>query len=152
MPVVISFRVLLLCLSVICGSLCYGQAPPQVDLVTQNFWYNKEKTAKIQIFKGDDGKYCGKIAWLKVPDKNGKPKVDGNNPDKTKRNDPILGLVFLKGLKKESEKTYVDGTIYDPENGKTYSCKLTVNGDKLSLRGYMGISLLGRSTVWTRAD
>ena len=45
--------------------------------------------------------------------------------------------------------TYKDGTIYDPKSGKTYSCKMTIDGNKLKIRGYIGISLFGRTEVWT---
>lgn len=127
-------------------------ASPQEDSIASWLWYNEEQTAKIQVYKAVDGKYYGKIVWLKVPNKDGRPKVDERNGDKTKRNDPILGLLILKGLKKEDENSYDDGTIYDPKNGKTYSCKVTRNGDKLSIRGYIGFSLIGRSATWTRAD
>ena len=44
------------------------------------------------------------------------------------------------------------GTVYDPKNGKTYKCKITYQGDKLDVRGFVGFSLLGRTAVWTKAD
>lgn len=118
----------------------------------EKIWYNQEKTSKIQVYKARDGKFYGKIIWLKEPLKNGKPKVDDNNPDEKKRNMPIIGLVILKGLEKDGEKGYEDGSIYDPKNGKTYSCKITYKGNTLDLRGYIGISLIGRTSTWTLAD
>ncbi|MES2704143.1 MAG: DUF2147 domain-containing protein [Bacteroidota bacterium] len=124
----------------------------QQDQVERNLWYNEEKTAKIQIFKATDGKFYGKIVWLKVPEVDGKTKVDIHNPDPAKRGNPILGLLLLKGLKKDGKNGYEDGTIYDPKNGKTYSCKATYKGDKLDMRGYIGFSLIGRTTTWTKAD
>lgn len=118
----------------------------------ERLWYNHEKTAKIQVFKATDGKYYGKIVWLKEPNRDGKPKVDINNPNKSKRNDPIIGLQMLKAFKKDGDNHYEDGTIYDPKNGKTYSCKITHKGDHLEVRGYVGISMLGRTTIWTKAE
>lgn len=118
----------------------------------EGVWYNEEKTAKINIFKATNGKFYGEIIWLKVPDKNGKPKVDENNPDKNKRSHPLLKLQVLKGFEKDGDKTYEDGTIYDPKNGKTYSCKITHNVNSLNVRGYVGISLIGRTAVWEKAD
>ena len=123
----------------------------QTDAI-ERLWYNEEKTAKIKIYKSETGKFCGKIVWLKVPEKNGKPKVDERNPDKTRRTDPILGLLLLKGFVKKDEKTYDGGTIYDPKNGKTYSCTINHKGDKLDVRGFVGFSFLGRTTVWTLAE
>ncbi|HEY1032177.1 MAG TPA: DUF2147 domain-containing protein [Flavipsychrobacter sp.] len=118
----------------------------------EKVWYNQEKTSKIQVYKAKDGKFYGKIIWLKDPLKDGKPKLDEENPDKGKRTQPIVGLVILRGLKKDGDKEYSDATIYDPKNGKTYSCKITYKGNKLDLRGYVGISLIGRTSTWTLAD
>ncbi|MFT4061744.1 MAG: DUF2147 domain-containing protein [Edaphocola sp.] len=115
------------------------------------YWFNEEKDAKVQIFKATNGKYYGKIVWLQEPDRDGKPKTDINNPKETERNSPLLGLLILKGFNKDSDKLYEDGTIYDPKNGKTYSCKITQESDnQLSIRGFIGISLIGRTTTWTR--
>lgn len=122
------------------------------DILEKNLWYNEEKTAKIQIYKASDNKYYGKIVWLKIPEVDGRPKVDIHNPDKARRNDPIMGLLLLKGFKKNGEKEYTDGTIYDPKNGKTYKCIMTLKGDRLDLRGYIGFSLIGRTTVWTKTE
>ena len=113
-------------------------------------WYNDIKDAKIQIYKGSDGKYNGKIIWLRDPIKNGKPKLDENNSKKTLQSQPLVGLVILKGFKKDGD-SYTDGTIYDPTNGKTYDCKMTYKGKTLSIRGYIGFSFLGRTTVWEKA-
>jgi len=132
--------------------LARGSALLAQDALEKNLWYNEEKTAKIQIYTGTDGKFYGKIVWLKVPDMDGKPKVDGHNPDKAKRNDPILGLLLLKGFRKDGEKEYSDGTVYDPKNGKTYKCRITAKGDKLDVHGFIGFSWIGRTTVWTKAE
>ncbi len=149
MPGKYSMRILLL-LTVFFGTRLYSLA--QADPLERNLWYNEEKTAKIQIYKATDGKFYGKIVWLKVPNADGKPKTDNNNPDKNRKSDPLLGLALLKGFKKDGDKGYDDGTIYDPKNGKTYSCKITNKGDLLDVRGYIGFSFIGRTTVWTKAD
>ena len=113
-------------------------------------WYNDIKDAKIQIYKALDGKFYGKIIWLRDPVKNGKPKVDENNSKKNLQSQPVVGLVILKGFKKDGD-IYSDGTIYDPTNGKTYDCKMTYKGKTLSIRGYIGFSFLGRTTIWEKA-
>lgn len=74
----------------------------QTDALERNLWYNEEKTAKIQIYKAVDGKFYGKVVWLKVPEVDGKPKIDIHNPDKAHRNDPIIGLLLLKHFKKKA--------------------------------------------------
>jgi uncharacterized protein (DUF2147 family) len=145
-----SFLRLFLLLLVIfcCGLALHAQQDP----LERHLWYNEEKTAKIQIYKATDGLFYGKIVWLKVPELEGKPKTDIHNPNKNRRSDPILGMLILKGFKKSVENEYEDGTIYDPKNGKTYSCKMSRKDDKLDVRGYVGFSLLGRTTVWTKAE
>ncbi|HTO17073.1 MAG TPA: DUF2147 domain-containing protein [Edaphocola sp.] len=116
----------------------------------RGYWLNDVKEAKVEIYQASNGKYYGKIIWLKEPNRNGKPKVDIHNVKESLRTRPIMGLVLLSGFEKKSN-TYENGTIYDPKNGKTYSCKITPEGnDKLNIRGFIGISLLGRTTVWTR--
>jgi uncharacterized protein (DUF2147 family) len=115
----------------------------------EGFWFNDKKDAKIQIFKARDGKFYGKIVWLKDPLKNGKPKTDEKNPKADLKSKPLVELVILRGFEVDGD-TYDDGTIYDPENGKTYDCKMTYKGKTLAIRGYIGISLFGRTTTWER--
>lgn len=115
----------------------------------EGIWLNEEKDAKIQIYKAKDGKFYGKIVWLKEPTKNGKPKTDEKNPKSTLRTQPLVDLIILKGFQSEGN-TYDDGTIYDPQNGKTYDCKMTYKGRTLAIRGYIGLSMFGRTTIWER--
>jgi uncharacterized protein (DUF2147 family) len=117
----------------------------------EGLWYNDVKDAKIEIYKAGDGKFYGKIVWLKEPLKNGKPKLDEKNPVESRQRQTLLSLIILKGFQKKGD-TYTEGTIYDPENGKVYDCKMTYNGKNLSIRGFIGFSFLGRTTVWERAS
>ena len=110
-------------------------------------WLTGKGNGKVQIYKEGD-KYNGKIVWLKEPNyEDGKPKVDKHNPDKTKQGTLLLGSVLMKGFIFDEDRwTY--GTIYDAENGKTYSCKISYRDGKLDVRGYIGISLIGRTDTW----
>ena len=113
-------------------------------------WYNGTKEAKIQIFKSGS-KYSGKIVWLKVPNENGKPKVDDMNPDPSKRNVRTLGLVILHGFVNTKDNKWEKGKIYETKNGKEYSCEMTLqNPTTLDVRGYIGFSFIGRTDTWTR--
>lgn len=115
-------------------------------------WTNEEGKARFEIYKCGD-KLCGKIITLKEPLRNGKPKVDENNPDKKMRNRPLLGMRFMQGFEYEGDNKWDDGTIYDPESGKTYSCYMKMTGkDKMEVKGYIGISLIGRTQNWTRVE
>jgi uncharacterized protein (DUF2147 family) len=63
----------------------------------------------------------------------------------------ILGLEILRGLHPAGDATWDGGTIYDPATGRTYRCAASLDGpDRLLLRGYVGIRLLGRTTTWLR--
>lgn len=113
-------------------------------------WANPNGQDHILIYKKGN-KYFGKLDWIKIPnDEHGKPKTDINNPDPALRSRPDLGLELLKDFTFDGDNVYNDGTVYDPKNGKTYSCKLTLEGNTLKLRGYIGISLFGRTEIWTR--
>ena len=96
-----------------------------------------------------------KIIWLKTPnDEKGKPKVDKENPDENLRNRPILGLEILTDFVYDEDYTWEDGDIYDPKSGNSYSCKMYLSKDykTLEVRGYIGISLFGRTETWKRVD
>lgn len=114
-------------------------------------WLTGSQKAAVTVYKEGD-KYFGKITWLKTPNyEDGKPKVDKNNPDDKRKSDPLMGLNLLKEFVHTGGDKWEKGTIYDPENGKTYSCKITmVDKDKLDVRGYVGISMLGRTQTWIR--
>lgn len=113
-------------------------------------WLNSSGEGQIEIYKRGD-KYFGKLAWIKEPnDEKGKPKTDQKNPTESLRSKPILGLEILKNFVFDDGK-WIDGTIYDPKSGKTYSCKLSLkDSNQLSVRGFVGVSLIGRTEVFKR--
>ncbi len=116
-------------------------------------WYNEEKDAIINIYK-ENGKYTGKIVWLKEPYENGKPKVDDKNPDPKLATRPVMGLKLFWGFHYDpKDEQWTDGRIYDPKSGKTYDCYMWMEGKDLKIKGYvLGMKFLGRKTTWTRAE
>ena len=119
-------------------------------------WYNQEKTGKIEIFK-ENGKYHGKIVWLKnATGEDGKPIRDIKNSDQRLRSRFKMGLQIMNHFDYNvREKKWENGTIYDTGNGSTYKCYMWFEGNQtntLNVRGYIGISLIGRSQVWTRTS
>ena len=68
-----------------------------------------------------------------------------------RKDKPIVGMTILWGLKKDGD-TWAGGEILDPHNGKIYRCKMTLSedGKSLNVRGFIGISLIGRSQIWYR--
>ena len=120
-------------------------------------WYTKDNASKVQMYLTQSGTYAGKIVWLKEPnDKDtGKPKLDKENPDESKRSTPVLGMVIMQGFKKspDNKDEYIDGKIYDPKNGKTYCGKVTFKGKSLDMRGYLcSLTFLGRTETWTLVE
>lgn len=96
----------------------------------------------------EGNKYFGKLVWMKQPE-----KIDTKNPDKTKQTQKILGSTVLKDFVFDGKDTWANGTAYDPKNGKTYSCKITRDErGNLNIRGYIGISLLGRTDYFVKID
>jgi uncharacterized protein (DUF2147 family) len=121
-------------------------------------WNTAEKDCKIEIFKCGD-KYCGRIAWLKEPlypaddgmGMGGRPIVDRQNPNPDLRSRPLVGLQLMEGFTYIGKNVWEKGTIYSPESGKTYKCKMTlVPPNHLEVRGFIGIPLLGGTSIWTR--
>ncbi|MFS2006598.1 DUF2147 domain-containing protein [Duganella sp. CT11-25] len=99
-----------------------------------------------------NGALQGKIEQLfREPAEEQNPKCD--KCEGARKDQPVLGMVILSGLKKDGSD-YAGGEILDPNNGKVYKSKmhLTDNGKKLSVRGYIGVPMLGRSQVWVRQE
>ena len=121
-----------------------GLFAQNADVIIGNY-ISPKKDGILQIYKSGT-KYNGKLLWTKT-----EGKLDENNPDPAKRKTPLRGMDIMKGFVFDGDDTWEDGTIYDPKNGKTYSCEITreKNGD-LNVRGYIGISLLGRTEVFTK--
>jgi uncharacterized protein (DUF2147 family) len=116
-------------------------------------WYAEGGAAEVQIVPCSNT-LCGRVVWLRSPlGEDGCELHDDKNPDLNSRNKPIVGLEVLSGLKQADDdgSVWTGGTIYDPATGRTYSCNARMEGDdRLLLRGYFGIQLLGRTTTWTR--
>lgn len=114
-------------------------------------WETGSGKARVKISKYGD-KFGGKIVWLKEPTyPDGTKKVDKNNPDETKRATPLLGYNNLLGFSYKGKSEYDGGTIYDPENGNVYNCQISLKDENtLEVRGYIGVSLFGRTDTWKR--
>lgn len=142
-------KILILALIVVLALPLFAQGKERI----YGNWYNGKKVAKLEIYPLRDGTISGKIIWLKEPlTADGKAKTDAKNPDVKLRNVPMVGLNILSGLVYDGKGKYSKGKIYDPESGKSYSAKAEmVDNNTLALRGFIGISLAGRTETWTRA-
>lgn len=115
-------------------------------------WKPSNGRSMIKIDK-IGSKYYGRVVWLLEPnDEAGNPRTDINNPDESLRETPIKGYRILKDfIYNEEESLWTDGTIYDPNNGSTYNCKIELKEDNvIEVRGFIGTAVFGRTDVWTR--
>lgn len=130
------------------GTFIYGQANR-----IAGHWLTGEGQSQIEIFERG-GSFYGKIVWLDEPlEDDGTPKLDKENPDRALRRRPLMGLELLQGFSYDASKNeWSGGTIYDPENGRTYTAYIRLeDNNTLRLRGYvMGMRFMGRTTHWTR--
>jgi uncharacterized protein (DUF2147 family) len=132
-------------------SISYSQDAAEADRLV-GVWEPSHGKAKVKIDKIGE-KYYGKIVWLKIPidPETGEAKVDKNNPDEKLRSTPLRGYRILKDFIYSGKNEWTEGTIYDPENGNTYSCIIKMTDENtLDIRGYIGVSALGRTDVWKR--
>jgi uncharacterized protein (DUF2147 family) len=151
----------LLLLALACLSLCAPARGEDPGTSVLGWWLTQEGKAVVRLEEGEGG-ICGHVVWLKSPvyppgdsrGPAGTPKLDTNNPDPALRRRPLLGLQVLWGFSPpDADGVLKDGEGYDPDTGRTYSGIISLAGpDRLSLRGYVLVSLIGRSSTWTRVD
>jgi uncharacterized protein (DUF2147 family) len=111
---------------------------------------NKEKSL-VRITEVN-GELRGTIDKLfREPDEEPNPNCDKCEGDK--KNKPVLGMMILTGMKKQGDE-YTGGQILDPANGKHYKCRMWTSdgGKKLNVRGFIGVSVIGRTQVWVREE
>ena len=120
-----------------------GQANQVVGI-----WLTSEGDSQVEITRKSDNKYYGRLVWLKDPlNEEGRTKIDDKNPDKAMQNRPLKGLELLKGFTYNNDnKEWAGGTIYDPQNGKTYDCYMWLDGNNsLKIKGFvLGMRFLVR--------
>jgi uncharacterized protein (DUF2147 family) len=140
---------------VLCLGLVVAWAAVEGNIVGR--WKVPDGKSCVEIYRASDGTIEGRICWLrqeKYPAgdaEQGKPIHDRDNPDKALAGRPLMGLVVMKGFKFDGKGQWAGGTLYDPQCGKTYKGKLWLEGGTtLNLRGYVGVSLFGRTEKWMR--
>ncbi len=137
-------------LTIVCSNALYAQK--NADNIIGK-WLTGSGNAHVEIYKNGN-QYQGKIVWLSEPidPETKKPKTDTKHPNADQHNRPLLGLINLWGFHyNDKEGHWEGGHIYDPKNGKEYKCTISSNDkNTLNVRGYIGISLIGRTDIWTK--
>jgi uncharacterized protein (DUF2147 family) len=107
-------------------------------------WWTEGKGAIVEFSRARDGTYLGVLKWGNNPQK------DVKNKDPKLRDRQVIGIVLIWHLRYEAGE-YVDGYVYNPEDGDTYRMKAQlVSADALKIHGYLGIALFGQSQIWAR--
>jgi len=135
-----------LCITLFILSICsLASAQEAATEAVEGEWLKSDGDARI-VLKVTDGVLNGHLSFVKDPSS----PFDVNNPDEALRKRPLLGLPLVKDFNKDG-KNWTGGTVYDPKKGKTYKGKIWMDGEEqLNMRGFIGVSLLGRSEEWTR--
>lgn len=122
----------------------------------EGYWRTiDDKTGKAKSvvhITEENGELSGQV--VKLLDRDGKdPDPVCDDCPGERKGEPIKGMTILWGLTQDGEE-WTDGTILDPSSGDTYDAKLEVTegGEKLDVRGYLGLSFLGRTQTWERVD
>jgi uncharacterized protein (DUF2147 family) len=122
-----------------------GASDDQAARILGN-WLTEPRDGIIEISLAGDGSYQGRIVGGNDPH-----RLDQRNPDQARRSQTLLGQTILKGMKYDGGGKWSGGSIYDPDSGRTYKCRLErLDNQRLQVRGFIGFALLGRSQVWTR--
>ena len=115
-------------------------------------WLSGDGDGWIEITLDGD-KLVGRIAGSPNDQPGDAPRYDDLNPDPALRGRPLLGLTIMSDFRYDADGRWTDGRIYDPNSGNTYKGTIRqVDANTLKLRGYVGISLFGRTEKWTRDD
>ena len=152
---VLSKKIRLLLMSVLVSTFSATALAGAAEHKIQGLWVdNKDPSRqKFAVMVEDCGsKVCGSLYWLKKPlFANGLPKRDKHNPNQALRDRPLCGLQILTGFQPANDALWQDGEIYNPDDGLTFSSTMKLSPEgTLKIRGYVGISLFGKTLEWVR--
>lgn len=121
--------------------------------VLNGVWKSNDQDLKVMVYNKGDVVYA-KLIGFPFDHKTKKSMsecLDYQNPEENLRTRSWLGILILTGLKNECKSKWTGGEIYNPHDGKTWSASVTlINNNTLEVRGYWGISLIGKSMYFTR--
>ena len=133
-------------------SLVLITGPVAAEATVEGVWLSGDGDGWIEIRQQGD-EVVGVIAGSPNNKPGDPPRLDEKNPDPSLRHRELDGMIFMTGFIYSGENRWSGGTIYDPNSGNTYKGTMRlVDRNTLKLRGYIGISLFGRSDTWTRVE
>lgn len=136
--------------SILVSMILFGYVHSEDRIIGK--WLTNDEEVIIEIFKKGD-EYFGRLDWMEEAyDPDGSKKVDDKNPDGEKQERLLEGLVVLSSFTYEGDDKWSNGTIYNPNTGRTYDAYIKLDDDKLNVRGYIGFAFLGRTEVASRVE
>jgi uncharacterized protein (DUF2147 family) len=135
-------KLIITCVALFCSFSIYAQSQDSYN----GLWWNDDRSGIVELIVSEQG-ITGLTRWGE------KPETDRHNPDPALQKRSLKGITFLWGFTYDAKgNTWKDGKVYDPNNGKTYSAKIDLDksGNRLEMRGYVGISLFGRTAIFER--
>jgi len=155
-PVFAAVMTLALCLGANAATAAETDGPTSAMTGTKpplGLWLLPNQRIRLEIAPCDD-RLCGTLVWFKHPnDAQGLPLVDSKNPDPALRARPLMGLTVLHDLRQTGEGIWEDGTIYNPDDGKKYQARMSLEDDgTLHVRAFVVVEVLGATQVMTRVD
>ncbi|MBZ6078868.1 DUF2147 domain-containing protein [Microvirga puerhi] len=126
-----------------------GAATPIREIT--GIWMPEDGESAIEISACGSAR-CGRVVWLKSShDESGRPVLDDNNPDTSLRSRRICNLQIITAIKPQTDGTWGQGRIYDPEDGRSYDVEVRLDQpDVLKVTGYLGIKTFGETVTWRR--
>lgn len=116
-------------------------------------WLSQKRRNQVQIYR-QGNRYYGKIVWMLEPNDlaSNQPKCDKFNPDASMRSRTLVGMNIMSDLQYTGENAWTGGQIYNPEDGRTYGCELSLrDANTMDVRAYMlGMKMIGKTITWTR--
>lgn len=143
-------RFMILLAALVISAPTFAAAPQQVKAPT-GLWLTENQRSVIELYQCKSGEplLCGKIAWII----DGGMQFDTKNPDSSKHKRPLCGMTIVSNLKMSSPTFWTGGKVYKADEGDTYDANMTIlSSDSVELRGYVGISMFGKTQKWKRVS
>ena len=143
-----------LALAGLAGVPAHAAAPERAATDIRGLWVDNRDGDKHKVavwIEECEGGLCGRIYWLRKPTAGGSPKRDEKNPDAALRDRPLCGLRIMTGFRPGEAPSWYRGYIYNPNDGRTFNSTIHLDEDgSLKVRGFVGVSLFGKTVEWVR--
>ncbi|MEL6421508.1 MAG: DUF2147 domain-containing protein [Pseudomonadota bacterium] len=132
------------------AALCFSSASAVASPL--GVWLDHTQRGAIELYECG-ASVCGRVVWMKNPLKeNGRPVLDGRNPEAARRDRPICGMKIIGKLRRQGDGTWDGGWIYSPERGQEFSVRIIQrSAEALEVTGYIMAPTFGQTFRWTRA-